>query len=100
MRSPGAADRDDASRIASSARSTFDGAGPRRCSSDNVELGREHPAAEALGAHRRRRRQRRAPEHEVAQDLAGRRALQETVAGEPGRVQEARDRLASPIIAL
>src|SRR5262249_5920534 len=78
-----------ASRIAISARSTLEGAGPL----DDMELGRERPAVEALGAHRRDVHERRAAEHQVAQDLAGRRALEEAVAGEAGRVEEAADRL-------
>ena len=91
MRSPGRRrPATIASRTASSARSTFDGAGPRR-GSDDMELGREHPAVEAVGAHRRDVDERRAAEHEVAQDLARRRALQEAVAGEAGGVEEARD---------
>src|SRR5215208_4735492 len=58
--------------------------------SDNVELRSEQGGVEALDAERRDVHERLAPQHQVAHDLADGRALEEAVAGEAGRVQEAR----------
>ena len=51
--------------------------------------GRALPAREAIGRQRRDVDERIAPEHEVPHDLPDGRGLQEPVAGEAGRVQEA-----------
>src|SRR5690348_2358075 len=92
MRSPGRSrPATIASRTASRASSTLDGAGPRGRASDDMELGCEHAAVEAARAQRRDVDERLPPEDEVAQDLAGRWALEEAVAGEAGGVEEARD---------
>src|SRR4051794_29647530 len=59
--------------------------------SDHVVLGSQAVGREALGAQRRDVGERRAAEHEVAEPLAHRRALQEAVPGEAGGIEEARD---------
>src|SRR5204862_5219054 len=56
--------------------------------SDHVELGTRLAGREALGRERRDVHERVAPQVEIAEDLAHRRALEEPVAGESGGVEE------------
>ena len=92
MRSPGRRRPSTiASRTASSARSTFDGAGPRGVVQTTWNSGASIPPSKRSALIGATSMNGARPRHQIAQDLAGRRALQEAVAGEPGGVQEARD---------
>ena len=55
------------------------------------DLGARRVPGEALDGERRDIGEGLASEHEVANDLAHRRALEEAVPREPGRIQEARE---------
>src|SRR4051812_38264925 len=57
--------------------------------SDDGAFGARGAAAEAVGGERRDVNERRPAEVEISQDLSDGGALQEAVAGEPGRVEEA-----------
>src|SRR3954470_11835913 len=57
----------------------------------NVVLGAKRGRVEARQAQRFYVDERRAPQNQVAEDLADRGGLEESVSGEPGRIKEARD---------